>query len=482
MMTPGRHRDAVPGLPARAAGEGLDRPDHPDRHGPGARAGARRVPGRPVLVALDLLRQRADRHRGVRVRCAVPAGAPASRRPGRSTSPGFVLCGVGLAAGALRALARARARLEVAGGPRRPGSSAACWRSCSSTRVELRKPAPDARAAAAARPACSATPTSSSRSRTPASSAVLFLMPLFLQELRGLTALRVRPHDVPAGHRRAGLVADRRAALPVRRSPTPDGRSGWSARRVTLLTFTQVDLGTDLWVIRGLMFTRGVFMAFAFIPLQAATFATITPADTGRATAIFSTQRQVAGGVRGGDWPPPSWPRPRHAGWPTVGRRGPGRASRPGERATTTCSRPRACWPSGPRPWRWFIRDEDAAATMRAARRPRWRGPRSETHRRPDARWSPDAGDRSRAEPEMDSGPELPTRPGSGGASGPPSRFDAAPSSGATPPAPGSSRPVAGPCLPCARLLASSLHPVHAYRPVRTSPSGWWAFGLDPFR
>jgi hypothetical protein len=42
------------------------------------------------------------------------------------------------------------------------------------------------------------------------------------------------------------------------------------------------------------MFTRGVFMAFAFIPLQAATYSTITSADTGRATAIFSTQRQVA--------------------------------------------------------------------------------------------------------------------------------------------------------------------------------------------
>ena len=42
------------------------------------------------------------------------------------------------------------------------------------------------------------------------------------------------------------------------------------------------------------MFTRGICMAFAFMPLQAATYATITPADTGRATAIFSTQRQVA--------------------------------------------------------------------------------------------------------------------------------------------------------------------------------------------
>ena len=35
-------------------------------------------------------------------------------------------------------------------------------------------------------------------------------------------------------------------------------------------------------------------MAFAFVPLQAATYANITPEDTGRASAIYSTQRQVA--------------------------------------------------------------------------------------------------------------------------------------------------------------------------------------------
>jgi MFS family permease len=62
----------------------------------------------------------------------------------------------------------------------------------------------------------------------------------------------------------------------------------------TVASFTQIDLTTNLWWIRGLMFTRGMFMAFSFIPLQAATYATITPVDTGRATAIFSTQRQVA--------------------------------------------------------------------------------------------------------------------------------------------------------------------------------------------
>ena len=35
-------------------------------------------------------------------------------------------------------------------------------------------------------------------------------------------------------------------------------------------------------------------MAFAFVPMQAATYANISPVDTGRASAIYSTQRQVA--------------------------------------------------------------------------------------------------------------------------------------------------------------------------------------------
>jgi hypothetical protein len=42
------------------------------------------------------------------------------------------------------------------------------------------------------------------------------------------------------------------------------------------------------------MFARGVAMAFAFVPMQAATYANIAPVDTGRASAIYSTQRQVA--------------------------------------------------------------------------------------------------------------------------------------------------------------------------------------------
>jgi hypothetical protein len=61
--------------------------------------------------------------------------------------------------------------------------------------------------------------------------------------------------------------------------------------------FMFITIGTNHWTIRGLMFVRGLCLAFAFIPLQAASYAKISPEATGRASAIFSTQRQLAGAV-----------------------------------------------------------------------------------------------------------------------------------------------------------------------------------------
>jgi MFS family permease len=41
------------------------------------------------------------------------------------------------------------------------------------------------------------------------------------------------------------------------------------------------------------MMLRGLCMGFAFVPMQAASYATIPPAQNGRASSLFSTQRQV---------------------------------------------------------------------------------------------------------------------------------------------------------------------------------------------
>ena len=57
--------------------------------------------------------------------------------------------------------------------------------------------------------------------------------------------------------------------------------------------FLKLSVSTPDWQIRAVMFCRGFFLSMSFIPLQAASYARISPADTGRASAVYSTQRQL---------------------------------------------------------------------------------------------------------------------------------------------------------------------------------------------
>jgi MFS family permease len=54
---------------------------------------------------------------------------------------------------------------------------------------------------------------------------------------------------------------------------------------------------TSLWWARLLMFTLGLSMAQVFVPVQAASFATITSAATGRASTLFNAIRQLGGAI-----------------------------------------------------------------------------------------------------------------------------------------------------------------------------------------
>ena len=167
--------------------------------------------------------------------------------------------------------------------------------------------------------------------------AVLFAMPLFLQDLRALTALESGLTTFPQA---IGVMVFSQVA--GRLYPAVGPRRlmvfGLTGAAITVAAFTQIDLTSSLWWIRGLMFARGGFMAFSFIPLQAATFATITSTDTGRA------RRSSA---RNGSSRPPSGSRPRPRCWcrPPSGI-SLGSAAPPGRRQwrrvsapTTTCSR-----------------------------------------------------------------------------------------------------------------------------------------------
>ena len=65
----------------------------------------------------------------------------------------------------------------------------------------------------------------------------------------------------------------------------------WVATDIALLSL--IDLDSNPWLVRALMFGIGVGMAYVFLPNQAASLATISSADTGRASTLSSVQRQL---------------------------------------------------------------------------------------------------------------------------------------------------------------------------------------------
>ena len=124
-------------------------------------------------------------------------------------------------------------------------------------------------------------------------SATLFLLPLFLQLERGLSPLQSGLATFPQaiGVMLMALVVTRIYPIVGPRRIVVIGLLIASATTVPLVL---MDLGTDLWWVRGTMFVRGVGFGMMLVPLPTAAFAAISMADTGRATAVFNATRQVA--------------------------------------------------------------------------------------------------------------------------------------------------------------------------------------------
>jgi EmrB/QacA subfamily drug resistance transporter len=125
---------------------------------------------------------------------------------------------------------------------------------------------------------------------------VLFLLPLFLQELLGLSALQSGLTTFPQA---LGMVAIIPLAgrLYPRVGPRRMMAVGLAEIAATTALFLLVGLDTSLWWVRGIMVLRGFGFGLMMIPAQTATFATIRPPDMGRASAFFNTNRQVAGSI-----------------------------------------------------------------------------------------------------------------------------------------------------------------------------------------
>ena len=58
--------------------------------------------------------------------------------------------------------------------------------------------------------------------------------------------------------------------------------------------YASVDLTTPLSTIASFSFVRGLSVGMVFVSIQTAAYATTSMADTGRATSLFNTQRQVS--------------------------------------------------------------------------------------------------------------------------------------------------------------------------------------------
>ncbi|HEX5947306.1 MAG TPA: DHA2 family efflux MFS transporter permease subunit [Acidimicrobiales bacterium] len=125
---------------------------------------------------------------------------------------------------------------------------------------------------------------------------VLFLMPLFLQEVRQLSATEsgLTTFTEAFGVIIASQIASR---LYPRVGPRRLMVGGLAFTAAVSASLALVGLDTDIWLIRLAMFALGLGMGFMIMSQQAAAFAQISPADTANASAIYSMLRQTSSAV-----------------------------------------------------------------------------------------------------------------------------------------------------------------------------------------
>ncbi len=120
----------------------------------------------------------------------------------------------------------------------------------------------------------------------------LFLVPLYLQEGRGVSPLESGLATFPEA---IGVVVSTQfvARIYPRVGPRRLMAFGLAFVALSIVLVATMPVDSSLWLFRLYMFMLGVGMAYIFLPNQAASMATISRRDTGRASMLFSVQRQV---------------------------------------------------------------------------------------------------------------------------------------------------------------------------------------------
>ncbi len=123
---------------------------------------------------------------------------------------------------------------------------------------------------------------------------LIFVLPLYLQTLRGFSAFESGLAQSPQAFgvflvsnllgRRLYRVVGPRRLMAV----------GTAITATVTCAYATAGLTTPLGFIAGLSFARGLAVGMVFVSIQTAVYATTSNADTGRATSLFNTQRQIS--------------------------------------------------------------------------------------------------------------------------------------------------------------------------------------------
>ncbi|MDJ0769593.1 MAG: MDR family MFS transporter [Ilumatobacter sp.] len=123
---------------------------------------------------------------------------------------------------------------------------------------------------------------------------LIFVLPIYMQSLRGFSAFESGLVQAPqafgvfvvsnlVGKRAYQLIGPRRLMV-----------VGTAFASAITCAYALLDLGSPLRVVAGLSLLRGLSMGLVFVSIQTAVYATTSLADTGRATSLFNTQRQIS--------------------------------------------------------------------------------------------------------------------------------------------------------------------------------------------
>ena len=126
---------------------------------------------------------------------------------------------------------------------------------------------------------------------------VLFAVTLYLQDGRGLSALDAGLSQFPSA---IGVMAGSQLATRVlywRLGPRRHLLIGIGGVAVFIAALALMGAHTNLWWARLLLFGLGLSMSQVLVPAQAAAFATISRADTGRASTLYQASRQVGAAI-----------------------------------------------------------------------------------------------------------------------------------------------------------------------------------------